>query len=92
MRPPPSPRKSGDSSKALQLYGGKAQPARELQLIPAMRSPDSEKHSKDPLYIGWVTFNDRWAQGIHRGSNAHFAHTVMYAVNVNMKHTMYHSS
>ncbi|KAF0306877.1 Ubiquitin carboxyl-terminal hydrolase 37 [Amphibalanus amphitrite] len=53
MRPTPWPRKSGEGGKSPQLHCSKAQTAsRGLQLIPAMRSLDSDEDGKDPLYIG----------------------------------------
>ena len=50
MRSPPSPGKAGE--------GGKAQVARELQLIPAVRLPDPDKHVTDPLYVGLPNYGN----------------------------------
>ncbi|KAF0291611.1 Ubiquitin carboxyl-terminal hydrolase 37 [Amphibalanus amphitrite] len=55
MWSPPSPKKL-EESKALQLYGGKAHTARELQLTPAIRP--AGKHGKDPLYIGLPNYGN----------------------------------
>ncbi|XP_037077045.1 ubiquitin carboxyl-terminal hydrolase 37-like [Pollicipes pollicipes] len=57
MRPPPSPRKGGEAGKALQLYGGKAQVSRDLQMPPSIR-PDTDRHFKDPLYIGLPNYGN----------------------------------
>ncbi|KAF0302269.1 hypothetical protein FJT64_025621 [Amphibalanus amphitrite] len=59
IRPPPSPRKSSEGGKNLQLHCGKAQTAsRGLQLIPAIRPLDSDKDGKDPLYIGLPNYGN----------------------------------
>ncbi|KAF0312114.1 putative ubiquitin carboxyl-terminal hydrolase 50 [Amphibalanus amphitrite] len=55
MWSPPSPKKL-EESKALQLYGGKAHTARELQLTPAIRP--AGKHGKDPLYTGLPNYGN----------------------------------
>ena len=56
MRPQPSLCQFSEGGKALQLLGEKAQPAREKQLIPAIRPLGSDKHTKDLLYIGLSNF------------------------------------
>ena len=51
MRSPLSPGKAGE--------GGKAQVARDLlQLIPAVRLPDPDKHVTDPLYVGLPNYGN----------------------------------
>ncbi|KAF0313058.1 Ubiquitin carboxyl-terminal hydrolase 37 [Amphibalanus amphitrite] len=52
---PPSPKKLEEESRALQLYGGKAHTARELQLTSAA---DPDKHGNDPLYIGLPNYGN----------------------------------
>ena len=53
MRPP---RKADEGGTA--LYDGKAQAARKLQLIPAVRSPNPNKHGTDPLYVGLPNYGN----------------------------------
>ncbi|KAF0290804.1 Ubiquitin carboxyl-terminal hydrolase 2 [Amphibalanus amphitrite] len=52
---PPSPKKLEEESRALQLHGGKAHTARELQLTPAA---DPDKHGNDPLYTGLPNYGN----------------------------------
>ena len=58
MRPPPSTHKSAESSKALLQNGETAQRVRELLLIPAKRTLDSDNLTHDPVYIGLPNYGN----------------------------------